>query len=131
MYDGQVLFHGERFQVISDLELSERGAVAEITSTSGVDWSPETWQTDPAAMDGGLQLALLWSNRVLGGASLPMGVSSMRTFHVGPPEGPLRAVLTGERRGKDKTVTDIVFLDRSGVVVNELRGVEAILRPDA
>jgi len=93
-------------------------------------WGEEPWQTDPAAVDGGLQLALLWSDRMLGGPTLPMGMSSMTTFVSGPPEGPVRAVLTGVTRGRDKTVTDIVFVDANGKVVNEMRGVEAILRPD-
>jgi hypothetical protein len=102
-----------------------------VASTRQLGWPAEPWRTDPAALDGGLQLALLWSNRMLGGPSLPMAVSSVRTFRTGPPDGPVRAVLTGERRGRDKTVTDIVFVEEAtGRVVNELRGVEAIRRPE-
>jgi NAD(P)-dependent dehydrogenase (short-subunit alcohol dehydrogenase family) len=127
VYDGNVLFHGHQFQVLTEVELSDRGAVAAVGSTDEVGWHG-AWSTDPAGLDGGLQLVLLWSNKVLGGPSLPMGLSAMKTFAEGP-QGPLRAVLTGERRGADKTVTDVVFLDRSGKVVSELRGVEAILRP--
>lgn len=131
IYDGRVLFHGERFQVIRALHgISDQGIDATLASTSELGWGDEPWRTDPAALDGGLQLALLWSQRMLGGASLPMGVSSLRTFRVGPSSGPLKAILTGERRGRDKTVTDIVFVDADGRVTTELRGVEAILRPD-
>ena len=132
IYDGDVLFHGDAFQVIRTLDgISDQGIDATLSSTRQQSWPNEGWHTDPAALDGGLQLALLWSHRMLGGPSLPMSVLSFRTFADGPPPGPVRAVLTGERRGSDKTVTDIVLIDEStGVVVNELRGVEAIRRPD-
>jgi acyl transferase domain-containing protein/acyl carrier protein len=130
IYDGRVLFHGEKFQVIRTVEgISDLGIDAELSSTEDVGWGDEPWLTDPAALDGGLQLALLWSHRMLGGPSLPMGLSSLHTFRTGTA-GPLKAILTGEKRGRDKTVTDIVFVDASGQVVTELRGVETIRRPD-
>ncbi|MEZ4237655.1 MAG: SDR family NAD(P)-dependent oxidoreductase [Myxococcota bacterium] len=131
IYDGQVLFHGDAFRVIRHLDgISDAGVDATLASTRAADWPAEPWRTDPAALDGGLQLALLWSHRVLGGPSLPMGVGAYRTFRTGPPEGTVRAVLTGERRGRDKTVSDILLIDeQTGEVVSELRGVEAILRP--
>ncbi|MBX2797452.1 MAG: SDR family oxidoreductase, partial [Myxococcales bacterium] len=130
IYDGRVLFHGADFQVIRSLDgASDDALAATLTSTAQAGWSEERWHTDPAALDGGLQLALLYGARVLGGASLPMSVDAVRTFRPGPGNGPLRAVLRGQRKGSDKTITDIVFTDESGAVVHELRGVHAILRP--
>ncbi|MFO0659214.1 MAG: hypothetical protein U0165_05205 [Polyangiaceae bacterium] len=41
-----------------------------------------TWRTDPAAFDGALQLALLWADRVLCGATLPMSISELRLYRV-------------------------------------------------
>ena len=132
VYDGTVLFHGETFQVIRSVDgASDEGLAATLASTADVKWPSEPWRTDPAALDGGLQMALLFGKRVLGGASLPMSVDAVRTFRDGPPTGPLRAVLRGEARGGDRTVSDIVFIDQSGSVVHEIRGVQAILRPDA
>ena len=130
VYDGNVLFHGATFQVIRSLDgASDEGLAATLSSTADVDWADEPWRTDPAALDGGLQLALLFGKRVLGGASLPMSVDAVRTFRDGPPNGPLRAVLRGEAKGRDRTVSDIVFIDQAGHVVHEIRGVQAILRP--
>jgi hypothetical protein len=118
VYDGRVLFHGDRFQVIRSVDgISDQGMAATLAGTADMGWSGGAWQTDPAALDGG------------GGASLPMGVSSFRTFRDGTPSGPVRAVLTGQKRGRDKTVSDVVFVDDGGRVVHELRGIEAILRP--
>ena len=131
IYDGRVLFHGHAFQVIRTLDgIDDTGIEATLTPTRDAGWGSEPWRTDPAALDGGLQLALLWSQRVLGGASLPMGLSSMKTFRDGPSTGPVRAILTGERKGSSKTLSDVVFVDSSGRVTHELRGIEAILRPD-
>ncbi len=131
IYDGHILFHGSTFQVLKELEgISDKGIVARsVTTTPGAGWSDEPWQTDPAAFDGGLQMALLWSQRVLGGASIPMKLGAVRSYTQGPTRGPVRAALTGAVRGRDKTVADIVFTDASGEVVAELQGVEAILRP--
>ena len=113
-------------QVIRSIDGVSKDGIA--ATLSGTTW-PGGWATDPAALDGGLQLALLWTRHRLGGASLPMGVASYRRHHAGPVSGPIHATLRGEAVGKDKAVSDIVFTDASGRVVAELRGVTTILRP--
>jgi hypothetical protein len=82
-------------------------------------------------MDGGLQLALLWSRHVLGGAVLPMAMGEYRTYRDGLSEGPLEGVVRGRKIHDQRTVCDIAFSDASGQVVAELIGVETVLRPDA
>jgi hypothetical protein len=131
LYDGDVLFHGATFQVLKGVAgISNEGVVVhEVTTTPAAGWSDEAWSTDPAAWDGGLQMALLFSRRILGGASLPMKLGAVRTYTDGPPAGPVKATLTGSAKGKDKAVTDIVFTDADGAVVASLEGVETILRP--
>jgi NAD(P)-dependent dehydrogenase (short-subunit alcohol dehydrogenase family) len=132
IYDGDALFHGVSFQVIRSLDgVSDDNILATIESTDDAGWTEEPWRTDPAALDGGLQLALLWTKRVLGKACLPMGVGEVKTYGAGPGKGPLRALLHGRQKGPARTVTDITFTDADGAVVHELRGVESILRPDA
>jgi acyl transferase domain-containing protein/acyl carrier protein len=132
IYDGDTLFHGALFQVIRSLDgVSDDALLATLDPTEDAGWPDEPWRTDPAALDGGLQLALLWTRRVLGKASLPMGVGEVRTYAPGSGHGPLRALLRGQRSGPSRTVTDITFTDATGAVVHELRGVESILRPDA
>jgi NADP-dependent 3-hydroxy acid dehydrogenase YdfG len=97
--------------------------------TTSLPWSPEPWATDPAAMDGGLQMALLWTRHALGRASLPMGVGAFKAYRGGPATGPSRAVLRGETRGKDRTVSAVAFVDAAGRTWAELVGIEAVLRP--
>ncbi|MEZ4319046.1 MAG: SDR family NAD(P)-dependent oxidoreductase [Myxococcota bacterium] len=129
VYDGHVLFHGTQFQVIDEVKgVGDQGIEATLSGTTAKAWSG-TWRTDPAALDGGLQLALLWSKHVLGGATLPTAVSALHTYADGPAQGPLRCVVRGEKKSKDRAVADLVFSDASGAVYAELFGVETHLRP--
>ncbi|MEZ4375437.1 MAG: SDR family NAD(P)-dependent oxidoreductase [Polyangiaceae bacterium] len=126
VYDGQVLFHGPRFQVISQVTgTSEKGAVAVMQSVLESDWTATTaqWHTDPAALDGALQLALLWSQRMLGGASLPTSVASL-TLHRPPTRGPLTCTLVAQRVSGQRAVMDIALHDAAGNLLAELAGVE-------
>jgi hypothetical protein len=130
VYDGKVLFHGADFQVITKMQgIGDNGIAATLNGTIDAGWTKENWQTDPAALDGGLQLALLWSQRALGGPSLPMAVGAMHAYTDAPAPGPLNATLKGAVKGRDRAISDIVFTDTEGAVVAELRGVETILLP--
>ncbi len=129
VYDGAVLFHGAAFHVLDGVSVGERGLVATVAGTTTLPWPAEPWATDPGALDGGLQMALLWTAHALGKASIPMAVGELRTFRAGPGPGRSRAVLTGEKRGKDRTVTQVRFLGEDGLPWAELSGVEAVLRP--
>ncbi|MBV1858415.1 MAG: SDR family oxidoreductase, partial [Nannocystaceae bacterium] len=123
VYDGNVLFHGPDFQVIRSIDgVSDKGMAADVAGVREAGWQ-SPWCTDPLAVDGGLQLALLWSQHMLGGSSLPTAIGEVRTYAT-PSEGPLRCTLTGRRAEGQKAVADVVFHDRSGNVVAELQGVE-------
>jgi acyl transferase domain-containing protein len=129
IYDGDLLFHGERFQVIERVHgVSDDGISADVAGTLAKDWEGE-FSTDPAAFDGALQLALLYSQRVLGGASLPTAVGSLRTFSDGPARGTLRAVVHGSAKSAERALVDVVFTGEDGQVFAELSGVETHLRP--
>jgi hypothetical protein len=127
IYDGAVLFHGPAFQMLSDVSVGDEGLVATVAGTAALPWSPERWATDPGAFDGALQMALLWTRHALGKASIPMAVGELRTY--GPGPGRSRAVLRGEKRGKDRTVTQVTFVGDDGRAWAELTGVEAVARP--
>ncbi|WP_437690368.1 SDR family NAD(P)-dependent oxidoreductase [Sorangium sp. So ce176] len=132
LYDGHTLFHGRDFQVIRRLDgVSREGIAGTVVGLREAGWVAQPWKTDPAALDGGLQLATLWTQHVLGGAALPMSVGALHTFAEGPSEGPLRAVVRGQIVARDRTKADIAFVDRDGTLVAELRDVQYVLRPDA
>ncbi len=138
VYDGELLFHGPAFQTIRSIDgISELGIVAELSGIDGAGWTSdastsadEAWTTDPRALDGGLQLALLWCKRVLGGASLPTGIEEIRTWADAPFAGPIRCTLTGREATGRRSVSDLAFNDASGHLVVEFLGVETHLLPD-
>jgi hypothetical protein len=128
VYDGHVLFHGPAWWVIRSLEgASEHGISAEMRGAAGA--SSEPWQTDVPLMDGALQMALLWTKFVHGGASLPTALEAVMLHERGPVEGAVRCVLAGRRATGDKTVSDIALVRGDGILVAQLRGVETCLLP--
>jgi hypothetical protein len=129
---GDVLFHGPAFQVITGMDgVSKDGIAARLEGVRASNWSQETWRTDAAAFDGGLQLALLWSDHVLGGKSLPTSIEQVKTWTDEAPYGPLQAVLTKRDLQASRTKSDVRFLDSDGNLVAELLGVETHLLPRA
>ncbi|MFT5684687.1 MAG: acyl carrier protein, partial [Myxococcota bacterium] len=130
IYDSDVLFHGPDFQVLREVEgLSDDGISAVLDGVTTIGWSGKNWRTDPAAFDGGLQLALLWSQRVLGGACLPTGIGEVLTWTDTPSTGGLRCVLKGRTVSRGKAVSDLAFLDSDGQLIAELNGVVTHLLP--
>jgi hypothetical protein len=132
VYDGGVLFHGPAFQSIRTVHgLSERGASAELRGVVDAGWTSDRshrgtmlWGTDPLLLDGGLQLALVWCGRVLGGASLPTSIAEIRTWIDEPVAGPVRCTLRGRQARGAKGVCDVVLHAPDGRVLVELVGVE-------
>ena len=130
VYDGDVLFHGADFQVIEQMDgISEAGASARLRGLRASGWKPDGWRLDVAALDGALQLALLWGKQVTGGGSLPTSIAEVRMSKAPVPEGPIQCIVVGRESSRSRTLSDIVLLDDAGVRFAELRGVETHLRP--
>ena len=135
LYDGRVLFHGPRFQLISQLEgISDQGAAGHLTGLLSSHWGgsageAQAWQTDPAALDGALQLAVIWSARVLGGPTLPTSVGSLTLHGEQPGTGPLHGTLVARSVSGARALSDVILRDSSGHLVAELQGVEMHLLP--
>jgi hypothetical protein len=138
VYDGELLFHGPAFQMIRNIGgISEHGIVAELSGIhgsicegEGATTRNESWSTDLLAFDGGLQLALLWCKRVLGGASLPTGIGEVRLWSDSHVTGPIRCTLTRRFAKGRKSVSDLAFHDSDGNLFAELGGVETHLLPN-
>ena len=128
---GDVLFHKDRFQVIQGLDgVSDVGISGTLNGVEKAEWGWENWSTDVAAMDGGLQLILLWARSKMGGAVLPMGIGEMRMSSEFPPEGKIQCVASCREASKNRGVADLVFHTEDGDRFAELKGVEVILLPD-
>jgi hypothetical protein len=130
IYDGRVLFHGPRFRALRSVRgISDDGAEATLTGLRGLGWSCGNQHLDPAAVDGGLQLALLWAESVLGDASLPMAVAECRVHRGGPITDTVRCVVRTRKVHDTGARCDLALIDQDGVPRVELIGVELVRRP--
>jgi hypothetical protein len=94
MYSRERLFHGPDFQVIQSVKgISRSGIAAIVSGTEAMGWQGGPWLTDPAAMDGGLQLMLLWSAEYMTQQCLPLGIGEFRQYADPPPGVPLHCVV--------------------------------------
>jgi len=122
---GPVLFHGPDFQVLKGVRsVGPQGGSALVASTRDIGWIGGPWATDPAAVDAGLQMAILMGMRAIGKTSLPTGVESL-TLHLDEPaSGPLHCSLRSRSVSDLKTVSDAIVRTEDGRLLCELRGIE-------
>ncbi|MBO86422.1 MAG: hypothetical protein CL927_13780 [Deltaproteobacteria bacterium] len=126
VYDGTLLFHGPSLQVLAnDVCVDASGA------TAGLRSSPlaGTGAVDVGAVDGALQLALLWAQAATGGASLPMGIDEL-CLHQSSLDDTTGLVLTRRSASGPSGSADIVLVNANGEAAATLRGVRTIRRPD-
>lgn len=138
VYDGVRLFHGPAFQVIgAGLRHGDAGMVVPVSGLGAMEWDPAprahgAFVTDPALVDGGLQLALLATALPHPGASaLPTALGRFARHGAGPAPGTLEARVHLRSRSPLKTVCDVDFVDQDGRVFASLEGLETHLRPNA
>ena len=125
VYDGATVFHGPGFRVIDRVDgAAESGLVASLHGAAAhPGWDAVSLLVDAAALDGVLQLGLLWVEGVLDGASLPTGIEAMQLGGSGVLGAGLVARLRRRDVRRDRAVYDAEVLDAQGQVVLSLRGV--------
>ncbi|MFO1496276.1 MAG: SDR family NAD(P)-dependent oxidoreductase [Lysobacterales bacterium] len=119
-----LLFHRDAFELIERIDgISDAGIRAELIGVAEADWPAQDWQLDAAGLDGGLQLAVLYGQRMLGGANLPTAIAELRC-HAAPAPGRLRATAYARRVGSHAVTTDIILTDLAGRRLADLIGVQ-------
>ncbi|MFJ2008315.1 SDR family NAD(P)-dependent oxidoreductase [Streptomyces chartreusis] len=134
LYDGTVLFHGPRFQAIHSLaSLTSHSATAVLVGVGELGWPPEHWVTDVAAVDGGVQTAVVWAAHVLKRATLPMSLAECRVHRRGAlPNTPgqrWRCSVRARDHDRMQALCDVTLSDGQGVRI-ELIGLRLFVRPD-
>jgi len=130
IYDGFALFHGPEFQVIQSVTgLSKEGIAATLDGGRSLSWAKEGWLTDAGAIDGALQLSIVWIKQVLGWASLPLAVGSYHHYGEALTQEPVRCVVAVRQSNDLKVSFDIALTRSNDDLLAELRGVELIQRP--
>jgi hypothetical protein len=121
----EVLFHRAPFASIRALDVVfDDHASAELSGLRAAGWPDAIWCSDPALMDGGLQLACVWGRHVLGGVPLPTSVGAFDLYRAGPIDSAVRCVLRGRRAGQRKVLVDLDYLTDAGALIGTLRDVE-------
>ena len=128
--DGR-LFHGPDFEVLTDIEgIGEGGGIAALDGLLRMDWPDEDWKTDTAAMDGALQIGLLWGLDLIGHQTLPMRVDEFTPFVGSPSDRPLVCKVRRADHSSRKIVADVLIETEDGQALCELRGVTMFAVPD-
>jgi acyl transferase domain-containing protein/acyl carrier protein len=119
------LFHRAQFALIERVHgLSDAGAKATILGVERANWPVQNWHFDVAALDAGMQLAVLYAQKVLGGNSLPTAIASMRQYPSIPCTGLITATVICRHVAHPSCSTDIFFENAKGERIAELLGVQ-------
>ncbi len=123
-YHSAALFHGPAFQVLDSVECADTSATASLYGVTAAGWRGEGWATDPAALDGCLQLALLWSFERLGRAVLPLRLGEVVRYRAGALGDGLRCVLSNGDAKNNRAVCDLDLVDAENLLVASLKRLE-------
>jgi hypothetical protein len=119
------LFHGPHFQALKAIGQSSReGITGTLTGGRALGWDEGAYATDPALLDGGLQLALLWAHERLGQRTLPTRIRTLRVFRPGLIDGPVRAVLRADAHDPLHTQSTLAWIDQAGETIALMEGLE-------
>lgn len=130
VYRREALFHGPRFHALRTVHgVSQHGAEATVAGLRTLGWADGPWPLDPAAVDGALQLAVLWGEEALGAATLPMAVAECGVYRRGPVDGTVRCVVRGRKAHGTGARCDAALIGTDGSVLLELTGIELVRRP--
>ena len=127
---GGLLFHGKSFQLIEHVDGANAAAMAaRVSTTSAARWTGQ-FILDPAALDAGLQLVLLWARQQCGGAFLPTGIGALHVYGGQPAHGSLTCIVDGKGEVGLSARADVAFVDDQGQLVFEMTDVQTHRLPD-
>ena len=106
-YTSGALFHGPAFQVLEGVDCRDSSATASLYGLMTAGWQGEFWATDPAALDGCLQAALVWSFDQLGRKVLPLRVGEVIRYRAGALGDGLRCELSNGEAKNSRAVCDL------------------------
>jgi hypothetical protein len=123
-----LLFHRGAFELIEQMSgISDHGAGGCVRGVERAGWpngSANPWQLDVAALDGGLQVAVLYAQRMLGRENLPTTIGELRPYRSAPSAGVVHVAAHRRKVGSLGVTTDIHFTDDKGLRLAALLGVE-------
>jgi hypothetical protein len=92
-------------------------------------WAGGPWRTDPAAIDGGLQLMLLWSSHYMEQQCLPLAIGEFIQYTEPPTDVPLHCVVRTSASSALSAKFDMVLVRPDQQAVARLSDVEMYVVP--
>ncbi len=121
----EILFHRGPFSTLRSLDrVFDDSASGELIGLRAAGWPERDWCSDPAVVDGGLQLGLIWGRHVLGRPPLPTGVGAFHLYRRGPVDSSVRCLLRGTRTGEMRVTADLVYVTDGGALLGYVQGLE-------
>ncbi len=121
----EILFHRAPFMAVRSLDvvLDDR-ASGELIGLRALGWPDADWCSDPALVDGALQIALIWGRHVLGGRPLPTSLGALHLYRRGPIDSAVRCALRRVRVGGRHVTADLVYMTDTGTPLGYLQDLE-------
>jgi NAD(P)-dependent dehydrogenase (short-subunit alcohol dehydrogenase family) len=132
----RLLFHGPTLRCIQEVwDLGATGCVARVRTSEPGRWSGGAvgryWVLDPALLDAGPQLVIVWSRVLRGTTALPTRVELIRRHQPPVPGQLLTCRLAVHPDSDDRLViADAEFASPDGHPVLTVRGLEAVAAPE-
>ena len=119
------LFHGPSFQVIDQLTAyGATGGSALLKVKAEAGWTGGEWASDPAALDGALQLGILWATAQGLPLVLPVGIGRAVFTADFPASGQVQCRFAATPNGDKRVDFDIVLESTDGTQLAALEGME-------
>jgi NAD(P)-dependent dehydrogenase (short-subunit alcohol dehydrogenase family) len=123
-YSGQ-LFHGPLLAAIEQLDaFGAAGGTGILKGLADLGWPAGDWAFDPAALDGGLQMGILWASANGRPLVLPLRIGRVDLHRPASDGGVLRCRIAARPISDKRVDFDMVFETIAGERVAELAGVE-------
>ena len=119
------LFHGPRFAAIENLDnFGSDGGTGSLKGLHDLGWPESDWAIDPAIVDGGLQLGLLWASALGRSLMLPQRIGRVVLNRPFPENAVVRCRFAARPINDKRVDYDVAFETMDGARVAALEGVE-------
>ena len=113
----EALFHGPSFMVIREvLTCDASGITARVRTAGDMGWTGH-WQLDPAALDGALQLLIVWGVAQDGKRSLPTAIGGCEQWGDWPVSGEVVCHISAVHEQSSRRKATATFTDTTGTRV--------------
>ena len=119
------LFHGPSFAAVEHLDsFGTAGGAARLKRFTDLGWPQDNWAIGPTAVDGGLQLGLLWASAHGRPLMLPQRIGRVALNRRFPENDVLHCRFAARPIDEKRVDFDLTFETTDGNLIAELSGVE-------